>query len=261
MTAAGCSGQKAEEAAQSGFVEEAQQNISRFNLAGYQKDGKKKWEIEGDSANIISDVVELNGIVARTYDEQTDVTITADNGAVNKSSNEIKLKDNVIIITSDGSRVVTDHLDWKAKEEKVVTDAVVFVENENMKATGKGAVAEPALKKVRLNQQVVMKLIPATTITCDGSVDVDYANNIAIFNKNVKVIDEKGRVDADRMIAYFNQETRKLDKVIARGNVKITRNGDTTYSEEAVYLASEKRVILKGRPKIMVHPKEEIDIK
>lgn len=256
--AMGCSSQSAEGPSLQKTPEDAQQKLSNFTLAGYEQQGKKKWEVQGDSADIKSNIIELDKITAKTYDEQSDIIVTADKGSVNTSSGEIKLKENVVATTSDGSKMTTDYLDWKAKEEKVTTDAVVFVENETMKTTAKGAVAEPTLKKVKLSEDVVMNVMPATTITCDGPLEFDYANNVAVLNNNVKVVDDKGEVYADKVIAYFTQGSRELDKVIAKGNVRIVKDGDTTYSEEAVYLVKEKRVILKGQPQLVIHPSGEI---
>ena len=42
------------------------------------------------------------------------------------------------------------------------------------------------------------------------------------------------------------------------GNVKIKRGENITYSSEAIYYADEGRVVLKGRPKLVIYTMDEI---
>ena len=94
----------------------------------------------------------------------------------------------------------------------------------------------------------------ATVITCDGPLDIDYEKNLAVFNNNVKIVDEKGEVTSNRLDAYLNRQTKAIVKAIAKGEVKILRNNNYSYSDEAVYLAREHKVVLTGRPKIVIYP-------
>jgi lipopolysaccharide assembly outer membrane protein LptD (OstA) len=78
---------------------------------------------------------------------------------------------------------------------------------------------------------------------------------------------------ADRMDAYFissdkkresGSETNqglmgsKIDKIIARGNVRVVRGENTSYSQEAIYSASDKKLTLTGRPKLVIFSTEEL---
>jgi len=50
----------------------------------------------------------------------------------------------------------------------------------------------------------------------------------------------------------------KIDKIICRGNVKIVRGENISYSQEAVYAAAEKKILLSGRPKLVIYSTEDI---
>ncbi len=50
----------------------------------------------------------------------------------------------------------------------------------------------------------------------------------------------------------------KIDKIVARGNVKITRGENVSYSDEATYSAVDKKIILVGKPKLILYSAEEM---
>jgi len=93
-----------------------------------------------------------------------------------------------------------------------------------------------------------------TIITSDGPLEIDYQKNIAHFAENVVARDERGHLFADFMDVFYSQETRKVFKIISTGNVIIkTKDGNTTYSDNAIYLADEGKVILGGDVETMKH--------
>jgi lipopolysaccharide assembly outer membrane protein LptD (OstA) len=50
----------------------------------------------------------------------------------------------------------------------------------------------------------------------------------------------------------------KIDKIVARGNVKITRGENISYSDEAIYNAADKKITLSGRPKLILYSAEDL---
>lgn len=259
LTLAGIGCAKKEEPPTAATQQEGvEQEISTFKLAGYAEGGKKKWEIEGESADVLTDFVKLNNIIAKAYGEEVPVTLTADSGMIDKKTNNVHLEKNVVINTKGGAKLLTDNLDWKAQKEEVHTDADVIVQNNNMETTGKGMTGETQLQKVKLLENVTVKIQPATVITCTGSLEVDYNNNVAVFNDNVKIEDQRGKLTADQMTVYFDQKNQKLKKVVAKGNVKIMRGDNSSFCQEATYFADENRVVLTGQPKIEIFTKEEL---
>jgi lipopolysaccharide assembly outer membrane protein LptD (OstA) len=86
-----------------------------------------------------------------------------------------------------------------------------------------------------------------TVITCDGPLEIDYEDNIAHFADNVVAEDGRGTLVADYMDVYYNQTTQQVHKIIASGNVVIqSKEGNITYSDNAIYLADDGKVILGG---------------
>jgi lipopolysaccharide export system protein LptA len=65
-------------------------------------------------------------------------------------------------------------------------------------------------------------------------------------------------IDCDRMVAYYetmpdqqkeNEETTKIDKIVATGNVIVNRaEGGVATAEKATYFQKDERIILTGNP-------------
>lgn len=266
--------------------EESDQRINEFSLAGYGEKGKKTWEISGKSADIFDDVVKLKQIIGNLYDEKENIKLTADKGDFNKENGMVYLEDNVIVTTSAGARLTTDSLQWDRKSQLVSTKDKVNIQREDMHLVAQGASGRPDLNEVVLEKDVQMNIAEPKKdsasstkaleiiITCDGPLQIDYQKNVATFNKNVKVDRQGMQIESDIMEVFFLTSASekkqsqidqampmggKIDKIVARGNVKITRGENVSYSEEATYSAADKKIILSGRPKLVIYSKEEID--
>jgi hypothetical protein len=50
----------------------------------------------------------------------------------------------------------------------------------------------------------------------------------------------------------------KIDKIVARGNVKVVQGENVSYSEEAIYNASDRKIVLKGRPKLIIYSEKDL---
>lgn len=259
----GCGREKsAEENAeeQGQLNENTEQKILTFSLSGYSEGGKRNWDLKGDSADVLTtNVVLLDNVLGHSYDKDNNITLTADKGEFDKNQNNLLLKENVVATTVDGAKLTTDHLNWNATKEEVNTDAVVNIERENMEATGEGALGQPDLKYMQLKKNVTVELKPSTVITCDGALCVDTQKNMAVFNDNVLVVDERGKLWADKVEVYFDPAKKGISKVAAKGNVKIERGENVTYSEEASYDADSKLMVLTGRPKLVLYSQEDLN--
>jgi LPS export ABC transporter protein LptC len=262
------------------------QQINEFSLAGYGERGKKTWEISGKSADIFTDVIKLKDIIGNLYGEKDNVRLVADRGDFNKADNNVHLQQNVVVTTSSGAKLTTDSLDWDRKNNLISTKDEVNIERENMITTAIGAHAEPGLNKVTLEKNVNVQMVSQESrnqnaeaginriiITCDGQLNIDYAKNIATFNKNVKVDREGSQIYSDVMDIYFISEKNtgaakskdkedlgmsgRIDRIIAHGNVKIVRGRNVSYSDEAIYSAADKKITLTGRPKLIIESTED----
>ena len=251
---------------------DSEQKMLDFSLAGYTQKSKKSWEVTGKSADIFSDIVRLTSVNANVYGEEENINLTGDKGAYDKVTGKMHLEDNVVITTQSGGKLTTDSLDWDRASQKVTTADLVNIEKQNIQATAKGLEGQPNLKKVFLKDDVRVQIKEGegekdtlisskepTIITCEGPLEIDYDKEIAVFNNNVKVDQkEQGQMYADKMEVYFDFKAKKILRIKSAGNVKIVKADNTSYSDEAEYTAAAKKMILTGRPRLVINSKEKL---
>lgn len=213
------------ESADASAKDEVKHKVLSFDLEGLTDKGAKKWDVKGQSAEAISEnEVKLDSIVARAFGEEAEATITADKGIYDKTKNNVKLEQNV-----------------KATIENTRAFAADLVEDVNNKSGSLKSKEGTPGKKTR------------TVIVCDGEALFDYENNKAYFNKNVKVNSDDGDIDADKITVNIDPTTKKVKEIVAEGNVNIKRGENITYSDKAVYVESEKKIVLTGQPKLVIY--------
>jgi len=93
-----------------------------------------------------------------------------------------------------------------------------------------------------------------TRITSD-KMEMNWSENIAIFIGNALLVDEDGRVEADRMEVFLiaseeDENKEDIEKVIATGNVKITTPERKTKSGKAVFYKKKDVLVLTDNPKV-----------
>lgn len=211
-----------------------QHKVLSFNLEGLTQKGTKSWEVNGESAEAISqDRIQLNNIVAKAYGEEAEATITADRGIYDKSGNNVTLEQNVkaTIMNSEG-----------------------FSEEYTSLASPLAS-ADTKPKRGKPDDNEKKKVV----ITCDGEVQFDYAKNQGYFNKNVRVASDDGNIEADRITMNLDPTTKKILNIIAEGSVKITRGENVTYSDRAMYIEAEKKIVLTGSPKLIIYQEGGIE--
>ena len=200
--------------------------VYSFQFTKYTPEGQKEIEIEGDSADILTNTVQLMNVMAKAYAEEVPVTVTADRGE-NEVNTQVK-KDN-INVEGLGARA-----DTQLKKVKFKKNVTVIVQNPDEKEAG------------------------PTTITCDGPLLVDYDKNIAHFKDNVVAQDNRGKLTADTMDVYYNRVSRRVSKIVAVGSVVIQNpEGNKTFSDSVIYLADEGRIILGGDTEALYYGGEE----
>jgi len=233
---------------------EETQKVYFFSFAKYNSTGGKEIEIEGDSANILADTVDLLNVVAKAYADETPVTITADKGRYEKKANMVHIEQNVVATTQDGTRMTTQELDIYPEKHILQNEVQTIVRKNNINVDGVGAWGDTNLKRVKFKKNVTVIVQPdkgatedPTVITCDGPLELDYSRNIAYFKDNVVAKDHRGTLYADTMDVYYSKQNKKVSKIVAKGNVVIENpDGNKTYSDSVIYLADEGRVILGG---------------
>ena len=265
---------------------QSDQQVGDFSLSGYGERGRKTWDLAGKSADIFADTVKLRTIIGTMYQEKETIKLTADTGDFDKKEGMVHLQDNVVITTSSGAKMTTNSLDWDRKKNYVTTADPVNIERQNMITQALGASGQTNLKQVTLVKDVQVDITPVDaakprgdvnrtkiTITCDGPLDIDYDKNMATFLNNVKVDRQDSQIYSDRMDVYFSAGSQgekseadsgtamssSIDKIVSKGNVRIIRGENTSYSDEAVYTASDRKITLIGRPRLVIFSAEEMN--
>lgn len=266
------------------------QQMQDFNLAGYGPEGQKTWEVEGATMDMVGNDVKMSDITAHLYGESENMTLTADNGRMNKQTGVMRLEDNVRAVTDSGAQLDTNYLDWSQKDQLITTNDRVNITKDHMTAQGQGIEVQPDLKIAKFEKDVVMTMNGQKNvspeeaspekakggseekkteiggfgkgrlvITCDGPMNLEYEKHFATFEDNVKVDDEGGggTLYADKMTVYFSEVSKQIEKIDAQGHVRIVRGESTSYSEGAIFTIADKKVILTGRPKLVVFTDSE----
>lgn len=234
-----------------------EQKILSFDMTGYDNSGKKKWDIQGKSADIVSDVVILRDLEANSYNKDRTVMLKAQSGEYNKKKNSIELEDNVVVTTSDGIRITADSFQWNSESDLISTDSYVEVKKDNLFASGYGASASTKEKDIKLNKDIVVKQ-DDVTITCKGPLDIDYEKDTASFYEKVKVIEPRGELSADRLDIFFDRKSRKIDKVVAERNVELKQGENVAKGQKIIYSIASGIATLTGNPEIVIYSKEEL---
>ena len=251
---------QAENSAAASSTSSPSQEFEGFNLSGYTDSGEKSWDVKGDTAIFMGTMIEMTNIVAHAYGDQK-MNVTAKTGTVDQKNGDMHLEKDVVMTSDTGARLTTNSLDWQREKDLVTTnDKVVLIDGKLM-ATGTGALAHPNLKTAQMNEDVTVKMKPESNtkageksviITCDGPMEIDQAKQQAVFNINVVAFQEGKELKADRIEVYFDQQSKQIKELVCLGHVAITMGGNTTYSEKAVYRQEDQKMVLSGRPKLIL---------
>lgn len=74
--------------------------------------------------------------------------------------------------------------------------------------------------------------------------------DLIIFYGNVQAIRSDTTLWADRMDIYLNKKDKKIEKIVALGNVKINQEDKNATSERATYFDSSQEILMEGNPKV-----------
>jgi len=233
----------------------AQQQIKEFYLSDWSKK-ERKWELRGKKALVFNKYVEIENLEAKYFLKNRIINLKSDKGRIIKPVEEVYLKDNVKVKTNDGINLFSSSLAWK--NNLLFTEDKVKLERDNLKIVAKGLKAEENLKKVNFQKEVKVDFYEKNNkivITCSGPLEIDYNQAKAIFNKDVVVTSEEGRIEANKGVVYFDKDKQKIIKIVCEGNVKIERGNNISFAERVTYLDKEKKIILEGSPRLVIFPK------
>lgn len=87
------------------------------------------------------------------------------------------------------------------------------------------------------------------TIINAETLEIELDRNKAVFLGEVKVVHAHNFLEAEELQVFFDKEDGGIDKLIAKGGVKISQGNNIGLCEEAIYeLTPVQKVTLKGNP-------------
>ncbi|MBI5408198.1 MAG: hypothetical protein HZA14_02395 [Nitrospirae bacterium] len=86
-------------------------------------------------------------------------------------------------------------------------------------------------------------VITSQTLTADNK------NNTAVFEGSVVAKTDDIIIYSDKMTVLYNNAESKIKEIQASGNVKVHKKDRAIFSDEAVYLDEDKKIIFRGNPK------------
>ena len=232
------------------------QNVNTFTLSSVGDDGTSNWKLQGDSADIVEDNVNIKNVCIKSQTKDSAVTMTCKKGLIKKSQDLGIFKEDVLLVYDDGTTVATDAIDWSFKKQIAKASGPVCVKSGGLQTNADGAYLKKGVNEIQLNKNVLMNTDSGTTIKCSGPLMLDYKKNIAVFNKDVQIENQKGKMFSKKMVAFFDPEKKKVTKVEATGDVKLIRGASVSMSDKAVYFSDEGRAVLTGNPIVFVDAEE-----
>ena len=208
-------------------VPEVKHELYIFKVEGFNKDSKLQWGLEGESANLVEDKINIQNLKAvYTGEENLTFVLYADRAIYDKNTQDVELLENIVGESSDGGKFFTDYAKYFSKAEEITSSSHVTVTKENLTLNGKGFVTRPRLKWITFNEDVIVNMEPDRVITCTGPFEIDQLKSIAIFNENVKITDTDNETYTDKLTVYLDQKTNQIERIVTEGNVKIVHRGD-----------------------------------
>lgn len=235
------------------------QQFEGFNLDGYTQDGKKAWTVNGDNADILGDKIKISNVDAQSYGDEK-VFLTAETGTINQTTGTIHLEKDVVITSETGAQMTTDTLDWNRTADLVKTEDNVTIVDKDMTMTGKGMEAHPNMQVAQFDQDVTVTMdtepepdiTKYLTITSDGPMEIDQTKSYAVFNDNVVAVQADQTLKADKMEIYFDEAKKEVKEMICTGHVVVVRGVNQSFADKLVYNSTERRMVLSGRPKLIL---------
>ncbi|MCK5493587.1 MAG: LPS export ABC transporter periplasmic protein LptC [Candidatus Omnitrophica bacterium] len=239
-----------------------QQKIKDFYLSNVTEDGSNHWEVKGQEALVYDGFVDITDMEANYSTEKDNVFVTSKEAKLNKENMDIQLNKDVYVKNQDGVTLTTESLNWKKRKNQIETKEFVKTGNDSLQITATGMNADTQLKEADFGKDVEAVVLDEknknpTTITCDGSLEIEYVIGKAVFNKNVIVTNNQGKLFSDKATLFFDSKAKAIIKIVSEGNVKIVRDDNVTFAQKAVYLGKEQKLVLEGKPRLIYFPQED----
>ena len=73
----------------------------------------------------------------------------------------------------------------------------------------------------------------------------------AVASGNASAVKGETIIKANKIVAFLDEnDSQKITKLLAIGNIKFTRNNQIAYGNEAIYYLDEEKIIINGNVKL-----------
>ncbi|UCG35003.1 MAG: LPS export ABC transporter periplasmic protein LptC [Candidatus Omnitrophota bacterium] len=211
--------------------------IKDFYLSDCTEDGVREWELKGDSAIVGNEYVDIDKMDATYFSSEDTIKVKSQKAKIDRKSMDVQLENDVCVETEGGIKLITDSLCWQRNDDLVETEDWVEVQRDTAQIKARGLYADTNFKNVCFKKDVEGVFMgeeknDVITINCIGPLEVQYNEGKAVFYNNVEVQKEEGRLCSDKAIVFFDDEAKKIRKIVSEGNVKMVRDGDIAFGEE-----------------------------
>ena len=116
----------------------ADYRIKEVNLQ--EESGDVRWKLVADVAEIFESEgrTRLRNPVVDIEEPQRKWRVSGDVGEVHQATNDIVVRDNVVVLSDDGLKLETSELQWFAKERRLTTSAPVVLSGHGAVVRGTG---------------------------------------------------------------------------------------------------------------------------
>ena len=204
------------------------QVIQRFKLEGFDDVGDRAWKLVGDQAHV----------------------------GANK---DVFIEKDVFLVIAGGTLIRADKVLWQNSKARFLTQAFVRVHHRDLQIEGHGALGKLDQKFVQINQNVRIVTANGTILTGRGPLKIYQDEHRVTFLRDVWILDKRGAIHADRMDGEFDENERKLVRVVAQGNVEISKGDDVSTADRAIYDTRTGSVRLEGGPEIDIRNPENLN--
>ena len=224
-----------------------------------------KVEIKAEHANIYKelDFIELNFVKSYFEDEKkSQVELESKKGKYFSALQEVEVADDVKIKINQGYQMETATMKYNHKSGLVNTQEAIKVMGPvaalpELVLNGNGLEGDVNKHEYRVLTNIdCEKRVPQNpnlryTIQSD-TLFLYPDRNKAVFDGDVKVEQEDFHMTSEKYEVFFKKEQKDIDQAVARGQVIFWQGDRRGRAEEAVFLNTEKRIILKGNPEVEV---------
>ena len=131
--------------------------VRQFSLTE-SVNGKVRWRLTARSASSFrtQGIIRAQAVTIDFYDDKGTAysRLTADSGEIRTATNDMSANGNVRVTTSNGTRVETESLQFRNREQRIVSDDRVTVWRGGDVLSGEGFVSDPTLEHFEFRESV-----------------------------------------------------------------------------------------------------------